>query len=276
MADFAIFEKALNAYNKKNNPIVKIDKTFSKSCSHTNTINEDGIICCQDCGEEILKHIMHEKEWRYYGKSDTKNSSDPNRVQIRKSDDRNIYNDVKNMGFNDKIVCEANIIYTQVTEGNIKRGNSRKGIIFACIFQSYKLSGSPQLYERLMETFNLDKRTCLKGLRYVSLNAPKTSRIHTTHITPIDLVKDIMDKFKATPNQVEEVIYIYDKIKDRDKKLNRARPQSIASGIVYYWIIIKNKDITLKEFTKKVSLSELTISRMAKIIAKIMKTPDVL
>lgn len=56
------------------------------------------------------KQIHNTKEWRYYGQSDTRHSSDPNRVYIRKSEERNIYKDVENMSFSEKIVNEANIL----------------------------------------------------------------------------------------------------------------------------------------------------------------------
>ena len=57
---------------------------------------------------------------------------------------------------------------------------------------------------------------------------------------------------------------IYEKVKNRSSKLNRSRPQSMISGIIFYWIQSKNMDITCKEFAKKVDLSELTITKMMK------------
>ena len=247
-----------------------------QKCVHTNTINEKDMILCTDCGEEIIKNMNFEKEWRYYGNSDTKNLSDPSRVQARKNDERNIYKDVENMGFSDKIVNIANDIYTQVTNGQIKRGNSRKAIVFACIFQSFKICGSPQTHDKLIRIFSLNRKTGLQGLKHVALNAPKTSSIHTTHITPEHLVKDVMEKFQATPAQVGEVIDLYNKIKNKDTKLNRARPQSVAAGLTYYWILLNKKDISLKKFTKRVALSELTIGKMAKIISEILGNPELL
>jgi DNA-binding Xre family transcriptional regulator len=38
---------------------------------------------------------------------------------------------------------------------------------------------------------------------------------------------------------------------------------------------LKNKDIRLKEFSKKVGLSELTIQKMTKEISKILNTPEI-
>ena len=306
MSDFELFKQALNEYEKikefptqshENEPddnhkyvqtymdesddsdpdkcSFNVGDEDGNSCSHLNTANEKGIDVCIDCGEEIMKKIQHMKEWVYYGQSDTRHTSDPNRVQIRKSEERSIYKDVENMGFSEKIVSEANKIYFQVTHGQIFRGNSRKSIVFACIFHSYKLSGKPQSHEKLINVFNLNRKTGLKGLKHVNLYAPKNSNIRTTYITPINLVEEIMEKFSATVDQKQEVVKLYHQIKNKSSRLNRSRPQSTAAGLVYFWIRSKNKDITLKQFTKKVSLSELTINKIAKEIADVIGNEEV-
>ena len=77
--DFDIFEKALNEINK---PIEKEDNKLNNNCEHTNLSLENGINICTDCGKEINRDIKHNKEWRYYGSSDTKYSSDPIICQI--------------------------------------------------------------------------------------------------------------------------------------------------------------------------------------------------
>ena len=79
-----------------------------------------------------------------------------------------------------------------------------------------------------------------------------------------------MDKFKATSMQKKEVIELYNKIKNKSSKINRSRPQSISSGLIYYWISLKNIEISLKDFAKKVDLSELTITKIAKEISDIL------
>lgn len=291
MSDFDLFNQALDEYKKttkeniynaesdnasNSTPIESSKEVNQSSCSHINTTNEKGIDVCTDCGEEITKKIEHTKEWRYYGQVDARHSSDPSRVQIRKLEERNIYKDVENMGFSEKIVSEANKIYFQVTQGQIFRGNSRKSIVFACIFHAYKLSGKPQSHEKLIHVFNLNRKTGLKGLKHVNLHAPKNSTIRTTYITPINLVEEIMDKFSATLEQKIEVTKLYHQIKNKSSRLNRSRPQSVSSGLIYYWICSQKKGITLKQFTKKVSLSELTVNKIAKEIAELLGTPDVL
>jgi len=271
MSDFDLFELAMNEYNNTTSKsIEENDEIVSEECLHPNYTSEGSTIFCRDCGEEIEKNMFQDKEWRYYGQSDNKRTSDPNRVVPRKFEDRNIYKDVENMGFIDKIVYLANQIYTQVTKGQIFRGNSRRAIVFASIFHSFKLSGKPQSHDKLIKIFNLNRKIGLKGLKHVNLNAPKDSLIHTTYITPENLIEDIMDKFKPTKEQKEEVIELYNKIKNKSSKINRARPQSVASALTYFWICYKGMDISLKEFAKKSDLSELTIDRLAKEIADVL------
>lgn len=276
MSDYTLFEDALKEYENLN--IGNDSKKDIKEdvCVHTNIVEENGFMCCTDCGIEINKNVYQEKEWRYYGQSDNKRVSDPNRVHIRKLEERNIFKDVENMGFSDKIVCYANQIYIQVTNGQIFRGNSRKSLIFACIFHSFKVNRMPQTHEKLLATFEITRKSALRGIKYVNLHTPKDSEIHTTYITPINLVDEIMDKFSATPIHKAEVYELYSKIKNKSSKINRSRPQSIASGLVFAWICMKNLDISIKDFAKKTELSELTILKIAKEISIILNIPILL
>jgi transcription initiation factor TFIIIB Brf1 subunit/transcription initiation factor TFIIB len=287
MSDYSLFDDALKEFEIKN--VEKTSKLNDKEdelhehaedkddfCDHANISEDNGFISCSDCGIEMNKNIYQDKEWRYYGQSDNKRTSDPNRVHIRKMEERNIFKDVENMGFSDKIVYHANQIYLQVTDGQIFRGGSRKSLIFSCIFYSFKINKIPQTHEKLLATFEISRKSALKGLKYVNLKTPKDSKIHTTYITPINLVDEIMDKFSATPQQKAEVYELYGKIKNKSSTINRSRPQSISAGIVFAWICMKNLDISIKEFAGKTQLSELTILKIAREIAKILNVPIII
>lgn len=280
MSEFDLFKQALIQYKESRPTTDKMsDNEYEEndiSCTHENVIIEKGTSVCVDCGVEIQVKITNNKEWRFYGQTDNKHTSNPNRVQMRKSETRNIFGDVENLGFSETIISSANRIYTTVTNGKIFRGNSRKAIVFACIFHAYKLSGKPQSHDKLINIFNLNHQTGLRGLKYVNLYAPKDSTIRTTYITPINLVDEIMEQFSATKEQKQEVIKLYHQIKNKRSRLNRSRPQSIASGIVYYWFCKENKGISIKDFTRTVELSELTVLKIAREIASVLDTPNVI
>jgi transcription initiation factor TFIIIB Brf1 subunit/transcription initiation factor TFIIB len=287
MSDYSLFDDALKEYENINSEkSVSLSNNYNKFseneeenneiCEHANISEDNGFISCSDCGIEMNKNIYQDKEWRYYGQSDNKRTTDPNRVHLRKMEERNIYKDVENMGFSDKIVHHANQIYLQVTDGQIYRGGSRKSLIFASIFYSFRINHIPQTHEKLLATFEISRKSALKGLKQVSLKTPKDSKIHTTYITPINLIEEIMDKFSASPQQKSEVFELYNKVKNKSSTINRSRPQSIGSGIVFAWICMKNLDISIKEFASKTQLSELTILKIAREIAKILNIPIII
>lgn len=269
-------DNALSITQDKGFEITQHNKTVDKfDCNHSIiTINNNKV--CEYCGLELPREIDNSKEWRYYGAQDTRHNGDPSRCHMRKIEERTINKDVDHMGFSDKIIEKANSIYETVSGGKIFRGNSRKAIIFACIFHAYKLSGDPQPCETLIEIFNLEKKVGLRGLKLVNLKVPSNSDIKSSYITPQHLIIDIMNKFDATEEQKQDVIRIYEQIANRSSILNRSRPQSVASGIVRYYILVNNKDISMNEFRAKVKLSELTINRIVKEIGTLLNNPNII
>lgn len=241
-----------------------------QECQHTNIITTNGNHICIDCGHQCEQGLAYDKEWRYYGSSDTKFTSDPNRCQMRKVVDKNIFRDVEKLGFSNKIIDNANKLYQNITGGQIFRGNTRRSIVFACIFHSYKMENNPQTCESLMKTFGITKKNALKGLKYVNLNADKNSTIRTTYISVETIINEIMSRFNATEQDKQSVLNIYTQIKNKSSLINRSRPQSVAAGIVRYYSIQKNKKISMNDFKNIVDLSELTINRISKEITRLL------
>ena len=267
MASEENFNLFTTLYNKTSPEITKTKQ--NDVCQH-NQHNINGNIVCTICGKTFDTIQYDQQEWRYYGSSDTRHSSDPNRCIMRKVDTRGIIKDVSDMGFSDRIIHDANVLYELVTKNRIYRGNTRKSIIFACIFHSYKLNDNPQTCEALMRIFSLDKKIALRGLKYVNLNAPKESNIRKTYITPEHIINDILDKFDANPSDRENIINIYESIKNRSSILNRSRPQSVAAGLIRYYCVNNNKMIKMDDFKRVVNLSELTINRIMDEISRIL------
>ena len=276
MSEFEFFKQAVQEYNKKTQSDEESNEEKTKECNHTNTIMENDIVICVECGEEIDEKISHSKEWRYYGSSDNKYRSNPNRVQVRKKEERSIKKDVEDYNFSEKVISEADKLYSQVTKGKIYRGNSRKGIVFACIYHAFSICDQQQSHDKLMKIFNIKRKIGLEGLKRVNLQAPKNSPIRSTNITAKHIVKEIMELFQATDKQKNNISRLYDKIRNKSSDLNRARPNSVGAGLVYYWIRRKKKNIPLKDFSEKVGLSELTVNKIAKEIARVLKTPNII
>ncbi len=245
-------------------------KQTSCVCDHNDIVHENGVILCTDCGEEIDRPILHDKEWRYYGSSDSKHSSDPTRVHIRKNEEKNIYKDIEHMGFSQSIISKANELYMECTKGQIYRGGSRKAIIFACVFHAYKLCGNHQTPDNLINAFGMTRKEGLRGLKIANINISKIHKIHDTMITSCHIINEIMSKFITNEMQKNEVCSLYEKIKNRSSKLNRARPQSVAAAVIFYWIRQNNINITINEFATITQLSELTIQKNMKEVEQVL------
>ena len=160
-----------------------------------------------------------------------------------------------------------------MTGSKIFRGKSRKGIVFACVIQAYKKLNKPQNLEKIINLFNISKKRGLFGLRYLSMNLKEEDKIkiqNKEQNTVILIIKDIMEQFKANKEQIEEVLNIYNKIENKSIKINRSRPSSIASSLVYHWIKENKIKISLCEFSKKVNMSNLTIQKLLKEIRQIL------
>ena len=247
-----------------------------KECQHLTRITEAGTLLCFDCGYAITQVISYDKDWRYYGSDDTRKNSDPNRCHIRKVEDKSIFKDVESYRFPEKIVNTANEIYTQVTNGKIYRGKSRKAIIFGCIYQSIKINGKPHTCESLRVLFGLDRKSILKGLKYVNLKAPKTmqhirSRLPQTN----ELLEEYMSKFDLRMDHRASLLTLADRIKNRSTIINRSRPQSIASALIYYYLCVTrgSNNVNMADFIDKVGLSELTILKIYREIERVLSRP---
>lgn len=244
--------------------IVHKEKEEKPECKHSDVIQDKNVIVCTQCGNCIQKLFNQHREWK----------SQQTRVTV---DDKNIFKDVENIHFSEHIIQIANSLYVQVTKDKIYRGNARKGIISACIFHAFKVIGKPQIYKKIIKLFNINKKIGLKGLKFVSINAPKNSVIFKTQITPITFIEYYMEELQATEKDINYVKELYRQIEaNSNHKLNRSRPQSVASGIVYYWILEENRKITLKTFAKITELSELTIVKIQKDIKEIFSVTRVI
>ena len=265
---------AEDAFKLLNTIVVGNDTTEQKdhNCIHVNSVMERNQEICVDCGEIISKNFSYEKEWRYYGSMDTKHIRDPNRCNVRKLDEKGIFKDLEKYQINKKVIASANEIYETVTQNRIFRGNTRKGIIFACVFHAYNCNKIQQSCKSLMQVFDIEQKIALKGLKFVNLNLPKDIQFHQDNSSNDveHLIQEILVEFNATPNQIEEVIFLYRHIQNKSSLLNRSRPQSVACGLIRYYITKKNPQYSMEYFREKIKLSELTLTRIVKEIDSIL------
>ena len=242
----------------------------SNGCKHEQKENVNGQEICVDCGLHLGDLIDEDQEWRYYGNGDNKNSSDPSRVQFRKNPDKGIRKDLEKLLIPSQIANLADQYYFEVTNGDIKRGNLRKGIMFACVFEACKALDKPQTPDQLQKLFCIEKKDMSQGLTYFAFGRPKSEK---KYITPEHYIPKTCAKFKFKQDVVEEVLNLYHTIK-KSSSLNHSYPESVSSGCIYYVLKNKNINISAYEFGKMVGLSDITITKKANEIEEILSNMD--
>lgn len=247
------------------------DPAAGKACAHASTVVEGVHRICVDCGAEVERVQTFEREWRCYDMDAKRN---PARCIARKAEQMVILKDLENMGIGEHVISVANEIYVQVTKGQIKRGkSSRKAIIAACLFHAYTRLGTPKSCDTLREMFrdaNLLKSDFLHGFKHVAMNMDKASGMHTTYITPPDIIYELMGILNATAPQRAAAVALYEALGGQSRLFKESRPQSVAAGIVFYYINTETSSpMTIKEFSAKVKISELTITKIRNEIVRI-------
>ena len=254
------------------------------TCCHEQTINENGIDICIDCGVALYDKLTHEAEWRYYGENDNQHSFDPSRVQYRKVVDKGVKKDLEKIDLPQQVVELADILYNKVTLGDIKRSKLRKGIIFACVLYAYNQLGNPKTSQELQKIFNgnidvdenndeddvyIKKKNISKGIIYFKKRMPKEET--TNHyITAEHYIPEVLEKFNIKSEHASNIIELYKKLKNKSSIINRRNPKSVSCGIVFYCLKRLNLDISASKFGKLVNLSEITINNITSEIEDII------
>ncbi len=245
--------------------------TLNGECRHTERDIIHGQKICCECGEHLDDVVDEDQECRYYGSNDNKHTSDPSRVQYRKNPDKGIRKDLERLQFSQEVIQLADQYYGEVTQGKIKRGNLRKGIMFACVFEAFKSLGKHQLPDHLKDIFCIQKRDMSQGLTYFSKGKPSREK---TYSTPEHFIPKLCDKFNLKKDFVEEVLGLWKQVCE-NQGLSHSYPQSVSAGCIYYVLKKKNIDISPYDFGKVLGMSEITITKKAHEIDEVLSSLEI-
>lgn len=256
--------------------IQKDDDHKPVECSHKHTIiNNTDETVCQDCGMTLKVDIILEKDWKNFG---TKGAVDQTRTSVvSRTKYKGIEDDLKHLNLQPEIQEEVIRIYNKATQHGKApyRTYRKKALILACVSEAHKKNKTPINFDRLIEMFQpIERKHAFQGFKILALK----NKHHIIYIKPIDLVGDLLSKYGIEDPKpyLESIEMLYKRIANRSSILNRSKPQSVAAGLIYYYSLAERRNIPLKEFSLNISISELTINKIAKEISSILRTPNIL
>ena len=224
------------------------------------------------CGE-IVKTIIMDNELSYFGINDNKYSKNPSRHNLRKDNERTLYNDLENYNISKAIIEKANDYYKNIIKENIYRAKNRTAIVFACVYYAYKSQNEEKNIKDLARNFNLDQKGITKGFKI--FNEKFKNRDDKKYTNALDLVPIILNKtieninIENKNNYYKDITLIYNFIINKNYQYSSSSPQSVAAGLVYYYFkyLLKNNP-NRKNFSNSVQLTDITFTGIADQIKK--------
>ena len=194
------------------------------------------------------------------------------KVKQQKVDPYSLKKEITKLGlidyFNEDLINEADNLFNLVRQSLSKciRGEKRRAVIFACIYYSGKKVGEYKTPYNLMKTFSLTTpitiSTCRKGMKIVE----SVFDVIPT-ITIEDIIYDIIVRNFIQSNQVDEVMELYTKIRNKSSLLNNTLPKTLAAALIKVWSIRKGlSEINLNDY-----VHEVTIRKVVEEIERILE-----
>jgi transcription initiation factor TFIIB len=166
----------------------------------------------------------------------------------------------------------AKSLYTILSKTQIKRGNKRKGIIAACVFNACKECGAPRSPNEISSIFEIDPKIMTKGLNdyteIMRMSKTPISRIQDIRgIKMIDFIHRFCQNLSLTEKDADIITQIAEICEDMNL-ISDNTPPSMATGCIYLYIRFKHLDITKKDISEECKISEVTINKCFKKIEK--------
>lgn len=240
------------------------DSTDDESCQHSTTIKTNGITYCNECGLQ-LKESLVEVEQRCY------DYTTPTRHHARKMEGRNIYADLEKHHLPTPIVELANVYYTQMIDGQIFRAKTRTSIVFACVFNAFKMLNEPRSPEDLGRLFCLNKKGIINGLKRFSSFFRTT--LPLKHITALDLMPRLLaDLNIEDPTVYEDLATLYQYANGASKLYRSSNPQTVAAGLLRYYLHLVGIEVPKSKFSEVVGLTDITYAKLADETERVLAT----
>jgi len=227
---------------------------YKELCLHEKTIVHHNTIVCSHCGIQLTR--CQSRDWNH---NETANYS----FRAQKKNDNTIIEMIQPFNFGTDVEEKAYEIYLHISNAREQKFNMRRSILCACVFFALKVLGRPLKYTELQNKFHIEKKTALQSRKFVHMHLPRHLLIESNPIDARSFITKYMKELHTTPAELKHTLCLLNRVKSMEV-VNRARPQSIAAGIVYYWVKVAHKQVGIGTFSQICGLSEATIQKLIK------------
>lgn len=180
--------------------------------------------------------------------------------------EHSIISDLKCYQLPDDVKNKADSIYLKMIP-RTRRKKIRKQLVFFCVYCAYLELGIVVNPMQLGKQFGLTSGEVQRcGSLFSKLQTGYTPPVVDS--TPLNYVPGFCENLGLSTEAIEEISRIYDAVSSNDERLSQENPQTVASGLLKYYI--ETNGIVMKD-SKAISVitnrSSVTIDSMYKRIA---------
>jgi len=249
-------------------------------CLHLDVDEMDnGLYACRKCCAEIEIYTFR-PEWRFYGSADNRVNKDPSRCHYSKGSHKGLEDTFTscNMQIPTAIKKATERKYNKVVqrlrdekEKNTVRGKRKKSIVAACLLNAYRDFGEVRTAGHIREFFNLQQKSMSRGLQEYYKTFPED---RTASTNPENLLRWQMTLSGINISHYRKILTITKYLQDTSINLKRSNPQSVSAAILYFYLCLHPKykeqlGLTKSKFATKVNLSDITITKLVKEVARV-------
>jgi transcription initiation factor TFIIB len=179
--------------------------------------------------------------------------------------ERTLFNILSNLnihadhgGLSKTIIEDAKILYKNLSEERISRGENRSGLVASSIYMACKSNKVPRSAKEIARMFNLSTGTMTKGCK--KFNEIMTETYNSS--TPVDFINRFCTKLNR-PDIIKDCIRAVENTEKYAFVAENA-PPSIAAGVIYLVCNHNQIDITKKDIAKVSEISEVTVNKCFK------------
>lgn len=200
-------------------------------------LNEDAV--CTTCGQhrDPSTYTQYEKVAR-----------------AEKIKDATILAELSSFRFSDEIKLKITLLYQKATGGKTKRNTPRRAIIFCCIVSVCKDNGLTFDEAAMQKTLDIKVKDINKAIKDIEPNI-KTKPID---IGIEDVIKRMIYDLNLRDECLRDILIILEKCKRDSMLFNSAKNETLAAGLMYYYL-----ETNLNEFNRELFFEKVKISTSA-------------
>ena len=187
--------------------------------------------------------------------------------KVEKGKETQILPELAKFAYTDDVKLEMSLLYQKATNNKTKRNAPRRAIIYCCVMSVCKDRGLVFDVDDLKLKLDIKDKHINKVMKEI-----ETVIGHSNlQVTMDDLLRSIMRIFDLRDDCLADMSSIYNRCKRASNMFNSSKIETLAYGIVYYYLLSHFKDFNQALYFEKSKVSRDTVLNISAEIQRVLQ-----